>query len=164
MYVWYVMHNMFIENFTSVLGFLQATAQRVELQPDSTAGVNVTVTPDCGKWVSSIQGWGVYSQQTNGLQIIGLMKVLSSVWKQRGVLMPLMQTDASNTGILCSSLQTSDRVCEGVNVGQTVSFQVNVMLTTCTEQLRGGAVERWADPCDSPGYSVTLAAGVVETQ
>jgi len=56
--------------------------------------------------------------------------------------MPLMQTDASNTGILCSSLQTSDRVCEGVNVGQTVSFQVNVMLTTCTEQLRGGAVER----------------------
>lgn len=40
---------MFIENSTSALGFLQATAQRVELQPDSTAGVNVTVTPDCGK-------------------------------------------------------------------------------------------------------------------
>ena len=44
-----VMYNMFIENSTSVLGFLQASAQRVELQPDSTAGVNVTVTPNCGK-------------------------------------------------------------------------------------------------------------------
>jgi len=63
------MYNMFIENSASALGFLQATAQRVELQPDSTAGVNVTVTADCGKWVSSIQGWKVYSQQTNGLHI-----------------------------------------------------------------------------------------------
>jgi len=44
-----VMYNMFIENSASALGFLQATAQRVELQPDSTAGVNVTVTADCGK-------------------------------------------------------------------------------------------------------------------
>ena len=40
--------------------------------------------------------------------------------------------------------QTVGRACEGVDVGETVAFQVEITLSTCTEQLRREARQRWA--------------------
>ena len=46
--------------------------------------------------------------------------------------------------VYCSFSQTVGRACEGVDVGETVAFQVEITLSTCTEQLRREARQRWA--------------------
>lgn len=46
--------------------------------------------------------------------------------------------------IYCSLSRTVGRACEGVDIGETVAFQVEITLSTCTEQLRREARQRWA--------------------
>ena len=82
--------------------------------------------------------WGGHSYHSRLWQVKGIR--IRSITLPLPLITPMQCADL----LYCSFSRTVGRACEGVDVGETVAFQVEVTLTTCTEQLRREVRQRWA--------------------